>query len=381
MAMNPSESSLSVLQKEILLWTAIVVVFGVLIYFLAPVLTPFLVAAILGYILNPGVDAMQRRLKFPRWLGTTIMVVLVLAFFIVLVLIVLPVLQKEFLQAKEKIPDLITRLQTGMAPKLSEWFGVDIEFSTQTVRDFITQHLAVESVATSTLAYLRVGGAAAIAWFATAFLVPIVLFYLLIDWHQVWSRMGRAIPRGLYGRISGMAGEINRVLARFLRGQLLLMLILAVYYSAALWIARFEVALPVGLLTGLLVFIPYAGFTTGLVLALLAALLQFGNLYGFMAVLVIYGVGQVLETMVLVPRLVGESIGLHPLTVIFALLAFGELFGFFGILLALPVSAVLAVALRHGWKRYVDSDFYRDGAARATVRTRTDKTATPPTDA
>lgn len=376
MAMNRSESTTSLLQKETLLWAAIVVAFGVLIYILAPVLTPFLIAAILGYILNPGVDWLHRRAKVPRWIGTTLMVLVLFAVAVFLILIIVPVLQKEFIQARDKVPELVTKMQMGLAPRLSEWFGVDVQFSAQSVRDFVGEHFAVESFATSALAYLKVGGAAAIAWFATAFLVPIVLFYLLIDWHQVWSRMARAIPRGLHARISGMAGEIDHVLGRFLRGQLMLMVTLAAYYSCALWIARFDIALPVGLITGLLVFIPYAGFAIGLVLALLAALLQFGNLYGFLAVALIYGVGQVLETMVLTPRLVGESIGLHPLTVIFALLAFGELFGFFGILLALPISAILAVALRHGWAHYVESDFYRGGAALAVRRT-----TTPPPDA
>ncbi len=354
------------LQNQALLWLAIVVVLGGFVWLLAPVLTPFLLAAILGYILNPGVDRLQRW-HVPRWLGTTLMLLLLSAIFAVLLLIVVPVLQKEFLQAREKLPELLTRMQDGLAPRLSTWFGVDVEFSAQTMRHFITDHLQVESFAASVLAYLRVGGAAALSWLATAFLVPIVLYYLLIDWHQVWARLEHVVPRGPYARVSSMAGDIDHVLSKFLRGQLLVMVILAVYYSVALSVARFEVALPVGILTGMLVFIPYAGFATGLVLALLAALLQFGNLYGFAAVAVIYGIGQVLETVVLTPRLVGESIGLHPLTVIFALLAFGELFGFFGILLALPVSAVLAVALRRANAHYLRSDFYRGRDPAATL--------------
>lgn len=372
----PSPSPISPIQKQTLLWVAIVAVLGVLLWLLAPVLTPFLLAAILGYILNPGVDWMQKY-RIPRWLGTTLMVLFLFALVVVLILIIVPVLQKEFIQARDKLPELLTRLQATATPKLREWFDVDIELSAQTVRDFITQHFAVESFATSALAYLRVGGAAALGWLTNAFLVPIVLFYLLIDWHHVWSRIERLIPRGLHARISGMTSDIDQVLAKFLRGQLMVMLILAVYYSVALSIAKFEVALPVGILTGLLVFIPYAGFAIGLTLALLAALLQFGSLYGFLAVAVIYGIGQVVESVFLTPRLVGESIGLHPLTVIFALLAFGELFGFFGILLALPVSAVLAVALKRAYARYIDSDFYRGRGHTAFRRTSALESAPP----
>ena len=214
-------------------------------------------------------------------------------------------------------------------------------------------------MATSILAYLKVGSAAAIGWLTTAFLVPFVLFYLLIDWHLLWGKLDRLIPRAMYARVKGLALEIDGVLGQFLRGQLLVMVILAVYYSVALAVARFDIALPVGILSGLLVFIPYVGFATGLVLALLAAALQFGSAYGFIAVAVIYGVGQILESVVLTPRVVGENIGLHPIAVIFALLAFGEVFGFFGILLALPVSAMLVVGLKHVVSHYIDSEFYR----------------------
>ena len=374
--MTQPDRPIPLLQRQTLAWLAIVGATGVLLWLLAPALTPFLLAAILGYILNPGVDWMAKH-RVPRWLASLLMLVLLFAFVAFLVLIIVPVLQKEFIQARDKLPALMTRMQTGLAPKLSSWFGADVQFSTQAVRDFVAEHLSVENFATSALAYLRIGGAAALAWLANAFLVPIVLFYLLIDWHMVWSRLEALIPRGLHARIGTTAGEIDHVLSKFLRGQLLLMLVLAVYYSAALGIARFEIALPVGILTGLLVFIPYVGFTTGLILALLAATLQFGNLYGFVAVAVIYSVGQILETMILTPRLVGESIGLHPIAVLFALLAFGELFGFFGILLALPVSAVLVVALKHGWRRYAESDFYRGGGARAALE-RTDGPAKPP---
>lgn len=356
--MTRPDSPIPVLQRQTLVWIAIVGAAGVVLWLLAPVLTPFLLAAILGYILNPGVDWLARH-RVHRALGSLLMLVLLLAFVIILVLIIVPVLQKEFGQAREKLPLLLTHMQTGLAPRLSSWLGVDVEFSAQAARDFIAEHFSVNNFATSALSYLRIGGAAALAWIANAFLVPIVLFYLLVDWHMLWPRLAALIPRGPYARIGPVVGEIDQVLSKFLRGQLLVMLVLAVYYSAALGIARFEIALPVGILTGLLVFIPYAGFTIGLILALLAAALQFGNLYGFAAVAVIYGLGQVLESMYLVPRMVGESIGLHPIAVIFALLAFGELFGFFGILLALPVSAVLVVALNHARRRYVESDFYR----------------------
>jgi len=166
------------------------------------------------------------------------------------------------------------------------------------------------------------------------------------------------IPRRWVGQISLMTEEVDDLLAQYLRGQLLVMLILAVYYSAALAIAGFDIALPVGILTGLLVFIPYVGFGLGLVLALIAAILQFSGFYGLIAVAIIYGIGQILESFILTPKLVGERIGLHPLVVIFALLAFGQLFGFVGVLLALPASAIMSVMVQHLRRHYLSSSFY-----------------------
>ncbi len=166
------------------------------------------------------------------------------------------------------------------------------------------------------------------------------------------------VPRRWAAQSMNIAHEVDGLLAQYLRGQLTVMLALAFYYSVALALAGFDVALPVGILTGLLVFIPYLGFGLGLVLALIAAVLQFEGIYGLVAVAIIYGVGQVVESFFLTPRLVGERIGLHPLAVIFALMAFGQLFGFVGILLALPASAIVSVAVRHMRTQYISSSFY-----------------------
>ena len=215
-----------------------------------------------------------------------------------------------------------------------------------------------DEIWSTVLASARIGGTAVLGWLATVVLIPVVLFYLLLDWHPMLARIAGAVPRRWVGRTVGMAQEVDTLLAQYLRGQLLVMLVLATYYSAALAIASFEVALPVGIITGLLVFIPYLGFGLGLMLALIAALLQFADWSGVIAVAVIYGCGQVIEGFFLTPRLVGERIGLNPLAVIFALLAFGQLFGFVGVLLALPASAVLMVAFKHLRRHYLSSSFY-----------------------
>ena len=195
-------------------------------------------------------------------------------------------------------------------------------------------------------------GSAALQVLATAFLVPIVMFYLLMDWNMLMRRIETAVPRRWLAKTRELASETDGLLSQYLRGQVIVMLVLAVYYSSGLALAGFDVALPVGIFTGLAVFIPYIGFGIGLTLAVLAALLQFGNLYGLLAVAV--------AGFYLTPRLVGERIGLYPLAVILALLAFGQLFGFFGILLALPISAVLLVGLRQIRQLYLNSRLYRE---------------------
>jgi predicted PurR-regulated permease PerM len=187
------------------------------------------------------------------------------------------------------------------------------------------------------------------------------MFYLLRDWKMILARVDELMPRAWQAKARTIAREVDAVLAEFLRGQALVMTVLAIYYAIGLWAVGLERAFSIGILTGVLVFVPYIGFGLGLVLGVLAALLQWNGWPGFFAVLAVYGVGQLLENYVLIPWLIGDRIGLHPLAVIFALLAFGQLFGLAGVLLALPVSAALLVALRHLRSAYVVSPIYTRG--------------------
>jgi len=189
-------------------------------------------------------------------------------------------------------------------------------------------------------------------------LIPVVMFYLLRDWDRIAERLYTLVPRDWLPKTRTIVSDVDRVLAEFLRGQLMVMLVLAVYYAVALTLVGLERGGAIGVLTGLLVFIPYVGYGLGLVLGVLSALLQWSGWGFFIAVLAVYAIGQLLEAYVLVPYLVGDRIGLHPLAVIFALLAFGQLFGFAGVLLALPASAVLLVGLRHLRAAYFASPVY-----------------------
>ena len=350
-------------QKQTAFWVAVWLAFLFLLITLGPVLTPFIAAAILAYALNPGVERLNRlrlgRFGVPRALAVVIVVLWFFMAILALVLIVVPVLQTEIPLLKAQIPQFLSKANDFLGPKLRD-MGIKVKLDSSGLRGILSQQMATsgDEIWAAVLASAKVGGTAVLGWLATLTLIPVVLFYLLLDWHPMLLRIAGAVPRRYVGRTVAMASEVDTLLAQYLLGQLLVMLVLAAYYSLALMVAGFDVAVPVGILTGLLVFIPYLGFGLGLILALIAAVLQFTDLSGVVAVAVIYGIGQTLEGFVLTPRLVGERIGLNPLAVIFALLAFGQLFGFVGVLLALPASAILMVAFRHLRRHYLLSTFY-----------------------
>ena len=344
-------------QRQTLMWLAVGILLIVMLTLLGPVLTPFVAAGIIGYILNPGVDAMTAR-GLPRAIATLIAIAAVGLLIAAIVLIVLPVLGEELPVLRQRLPILLDRIDGSVGSWLRQ-MGMGGRLDLASIQAIITDKLAAsDGFSTALLNWLRVGGTAVIGWAATLFLIPIVLFYVLLDWHPLFARIGETVPRRWIAQVTEMAQEVDSLLAQYLRGQLLVMLLLASYYSVGLAVAGFDVALPVGLLTGLLVFIPYIGFGVGLLLAIVAAVLQFDTAHGLIAVAIVYGLGQFIESFYLTPRLVGERIGLHPLAVIFALLAFGQLFGFVGVLLALPASAILLVVFGRLRRHYLDSGFY-----------------------
>ncbi len=351
-------------QKQTALWLGVGLLLAALLVLLGPVLTPFIAAAILAYALNPVVDWLSAKrigsFAVPRVVAVIAVLLLALAALLLLLVIVVPILQKQLPLLQQRIPGFLVRLNEWLHPWLQQ-FGVDMNFDLASIREMAAQKLdeSGQEIWRTLLSSLRVGGAALLGWLATLFLLPIVLFYLLLDWHALLEKSKNVIPRRWAGKAVDLAHEVDSLLAQYLRGQLMVMLILVVFYSSALALAGFDVALPVGIITGLFVFIPYVGFAFGLLLALIAGVLQFDGMQGVIAVAVIYGIGQVLESFILTPYLVGERIGLHPVTVIFALMAFGQLFGFTGVLLALPASAIASVGMQHLHAGYINSTFYK----------------------
>jgi predicted PurR-regulated permease PerM len=277
-----------------------------------------------------------------------------------LLTLLIPILLKELPLLREQLPLQLQRLDAWLAPMLQHW-GVQTRLDVASFKTFLMQHFdgSMDQVVTTLLSSLRMGGSMALTLIGNAVLIPVVLFYLLADWDRFVALLREWVPLRWRAPVDGFMSEADAVLGQYLRGQLSVMLALAIYYSIALRLCGLDLALPIGVFTGLAIFIPYLGFGLGLLLALLAAVLQFEPLQALGVVALVYGAGQVLESFVLTPRWVGERIGLHPLAVIFALLAFGQLLGFVGVLVALPASAVLLVALRRMKQQYMASPLYR----------------------
>lgn len=340
-------------------WFAIALSAAVLIYLLTPILTPFLFAGILAYILDPLVERLTGR-YLRRSLAVLLVLLFALGLIVALALVILPLFYKELRVLADRLPGFLNWINQELTPWLKQHYDVDFQLDVDTIRGALGSLLANrEGLVTQVLGSIKVGGLALAGFVINLLLVPVVLFYLLRDWNLLLVNVDGVIPRRLHERARALMREIDAVLAEFLRGELLVIVVMSLYYVFALWLARLEFALPIGIITGVLVFIPYVGAFTGLALGTIAAVLQFGHLQGVIWVWVAFGIGQALEGMVITPLLVGERIGLHPVAVIFALLAFGQVFGFFGVLLALPASAALLVGLRHLKGLYLASELFR----------------------
>lgn len=351
--------NLSTQQRKIFSWAALAALFFVALWLLSPVLVPFIVAALLAYALHPAVEGLVNR-RVPRLVAVLALELLFGLGLFALLLLVVPILSKELPLLRDQIPLLAAAINQHLVPWLSQ-FGIHLALDTASIKAFVVKYLDanLEEWLGTALSSARIGGSFVLAIVGNAVLMPVVLFYLLMDWPKLLTRAWSLVPPRLQAGTAEFLRECDVMLGQYLRGQVLVMLILAVFYSVGLALAGFDLALPVGVFTGLAVFIPYLGFGLGLLLALLAGVLQFASLYGVLAVAVIYGLGQLLESFVLTPRLVGERIGLRPLTVIFALLAFGHLFGFVGVMIALPVSALGVVAGMRVHKLYLNSQLFK----------------------
>ncbi len=337
---------------------------SVLLYLLTPVLTPFFVAALLAYLGDPLVDRLELR-KLSRTFSVVIVFVGLFLVLILVLLLLLPMIEHQITYLFKSVPGYIEILQTKWLPGLAEKLGIESSaLNFDSLKNILQNHFAkTGGLAVTIFSSITKSGMALMAGLANLVLIPVVTFYLLRDWDILIARIDELLPRQYQPAIARLATESDEVLASFMRGQILVMLALGIVYATGLWFVGLELALLIGIMAGLVSFVPYLGFILGIIAASVAMLLQTHEVAQLWPVFIVFGIGQALEGMLLTPLLVGDRIGLHPVAVIFAVLAGGQLFGFVGILLALPVAAVLAVMIRHAHEQYKASAIFDDGTA------------------
>jgi len=341
---------------------------GWLVYLLAPVITPFAISAVLAYFGDPLVDRLERasiwRWKLGRTLAVSIVFVLMLSLMTIVLLIIVPMLVEQIRLLIHLLPQWIEWFSNTALPWLAHKLGFELkDFDPAQFSEMLKEHWQEISTATfKVIDIISRGGMAVAALLTNLVLIPVVTFYLLRDWDLMIRGIHDLLPRNLESEISQMATDVDNVLGAFFRGQLMVMMVLGIIYTIGLWLVGIELAVLIGMGAGLLSIVPYLGSIVGVVVALGAAIFQFQDWLHPLMVLLVFGVGQSAEGMYLTPKLVGDQIGLHPVTVIFAVLAGGQLFGFLGILLALPVAAALNVLVRHMHQKYRQSSLYQSSS-------------------
>jgi predicted PurR-regulated permease PerM len=352
-------------RQQVFFWLGALGVFFLLLYLLSPILLPFVAGSAIAYFLNPAVHRLERW-YVPRSLATVLALLLFLLVVGLIAALLVPLVEVQVGELSRRVPGMVASARGRF----------------EQIMEFAEQQLGPEDVAklrdalgagigniASWIARIVQGvlssGIALANLLSLLFITPVVSFFLLRDWDRIVRHVDGWLPRHHLVTIREQARLVDATLAGYLRGQLLVCLGVGIYYAAALSLIRLDFGLIIGILAGILTFIPYVGFATGLVLALSLALLQFGSFSGLLAVIVVFAIGQVLESNVLSPKLVGMRVHLHPVWVIFALLAFGSVFGFLGVLLALPTAAVIGVLVRFALARYLASPLYDPANRRA----------------
>jgi predicted PurR-regulated permease PerM len=342
-------------------WVGLAVVAFLLLalWLLGPIVTPFLLSVLLAYLFDPLVDRLEAR-GLSRDVAVCIVFLLPVAVLVAVPLLLVPVLDTQVQLLIASIPVAVDWARDSVVPWLETHFGVDPAlFDIDGFKRALAEHWRqAGGVAANVIAYATRSGFAVMSWVASVVLVPVVTFYTLRDWDRLVAAVHDLLPRGVEPTVSALARQADEALAAFLRGQLIVMLALGSVYAVGLWLCGLKLAVLVGLVAGLVSFVPYLGSIVGIAAAAIAMLVQTGDAMQLIPVALVFAVGQTLEGFWLTPKLVGDRIRLHPVAVIFAVMAGGQLFGFLGVLLALPVTAVLAVLVRWAHREYKASDVY-----------------------
>ena len=350
-------------RQQLLFWALIFAGIIVVMWVLGDVLLPFVLGMAIAYLCNPLTNRLERS-RIPRWVAALIVITLVVLFFVLLTLLIAPIIGKQLAAFIEDVPRYIRKLQAVISdpsrPWLSRFVGERFTAADESGGDLVKEAAAL---GTAFLGKIWSGGTTVVSVVALLVLTPVVAFYFLVDWPRIVQGLERLVPRSQHETVVKLAQQTDVAIAGFVRGQTLVCVVLGILYAVALSAVGLNFGLLIGLLSGLISFIPYVGSVTGFVLATAIALAQFWPDWVWIVVVIgIFLLGQFIEGNILVPKLVGDSIGLHPLWLMFALLAFGYLFGFLGLLLAVPLAAAVGVLVRFGVGRYLESPLYKNGA-------------------
>lgn len=354
----PPKGGGTTFERQVVFWLALFLLLVLLLWLLSEILLPFIAGAAIAYLITPLTDRMEK-LGVNRLAAALLIITVVVMTIVLVILLVAPILGGQLASFIDNIPGYVTRLQSLLSdpsrPWLQKMLGAGFS-ADKSIGDLVTQGVGW---LTAFLKSLWSGGRALVSLFSLVVVTPVVAFYLIYDWHRMIRTVDDWMPLNQRDTVRHLAREIDAAIAGFVRGQTAVCLILGSFYAVALTLSGLNFGLLIGLISGVITFIPYVGSMTGLILALGVAVAQFWPHYGsILIVLGIFLVGQFLEGNLLAPKLVGESVGLHPVWLIFALLAFGYLFGFVGLLVAVPLAATIGVLVRFALQRYRKSSLY-----------------------
>lgn len=345
-----------------LLWVLGAALFaGWLLWLLAPVLTPFLISALLAYMADPIVNRLERW-KIRRVVAVSLVFLLVITLLVIALLIIIPLLVRETVDLIERMPGYIESLQQTVVPWIEQRLDVELAidtFDAAQARELLQPHYRnIAGAAGTVLAYITESGGRFVIWITGLVLVPLVTFYLMRDWHKLLEGLRDILPRNIEPAAVQLTRDCDEALGGFLRGQLMVMFSLGIIYSIGLLIVGLNNAVAIGMIAGLVSFVPYLGAIIGILLAGITAVIQNFDVWFLLSIAIVFAAGQLIESFVLTPKLVGDRIGLHPVLVIFTVMAGAHLFGFIGILLALPVAAAGTVLVRFFYLNYKQSRIY-----------------------
>ncbi len=355
----PQQVSGTILKRQVIFWATVLLVFVAFLYIFSSILLPFIAGMTIAYFLDPVADRLER-LGLSRLMATIVILVAFVIVFALALMILIPVLITQFNDFAQRLPGYITLLQQFITDYQDSVLPGWIKSQLGTIKNNFSTILSEGmGFLTGLFAQIWNSGKAIVDVISLLVITPVVAFYILLDWDRMVAKVDQWVPRDYVNDVRQIAREMDQAIAGFIRGQGSLCLILGIYYAVGLSIVGLNFGLLIGLFAGMISFIPYVGSMVGLVLAIGVAIVQFWPDYiWIVAVLAVFFSGQFLEGNILQPKLVGSSVGLHPVWLMFALFAFGALFGFVGLLIAVPAAAAVGVLVRFALSRYLQSDLY-----------------------